>query len=76
MTDNNSTEEEDTRNAFDLAMAVKPHMHGYSDFVIACAFGWLIGQTVRNDEQLDDCLEHFKGAAQASLWAREDNGLV
>lgn len=69
-------EDADVVNAYDFAMAVQPLMEGHTDFVVACAFGWLIGQMVKNDEQLDDCIEHFKGAAQASLWGREDNGLV
>lgn len=78
MTDKNSppSMDGDTQNAFDFAMAVQPLMSNYSDFVVACAFGWLLGQRAMNEAQLSTYLRDVKGAAQASLWGREDNGLV
>lgn len=66
----------DVVSAQQLTANIMPYLKQRSLFVISCAFGWMIGQIVKNDTELYESIDNIKEAGEASLWAREDNGHV
>lgn len=62
--------------AHKLATTILPMLFGVDSFAVACSFGWLLGQIVKDDTQLNELVDAVKDAGEASLWAREDNGHV
>lgn len=78
MTDINSNEPDptDLDSAQKLALDIRTPTNQHNTFVVSCVFGWILGQRVGNDAELRRALEDVTQAAEASLWAREDNGHV
>jgi hypothetical protein len=66
----------DVQDTLKLTQEIQPMLFTYSTFVISCAFGWLLGQFVRNDQELTASIRNIEEAGRATLHAREDNGHV